>query len=255
MFDKIVESCQFLLHNFHGAQEIKSYLDNRINIDSQNKFQFGYFPDIFNLKVLTSLIGDNSLEDFKLFYSKKVEDSMYPRIINFSYFDNHPLIMPYKDPYGNIVGLIGRSILSDVKMKNNKISKYKNTAESNYFKKGHLLFGLYENKQAIIDNDMVYVVEGQFDVVKAVENGFTNIIALGNANMTSYQFSVINRYTNNIILLLDNDDAGDKGRKSIIDKFGKFANIQNFYLPDGYKDIDEFLSKNNYEDLSFVIKN
>lgn len=254
MLDKITESCQFLLHNYPEAQDVLGYLDARLNKESQEKFQFGYFPNLSNLKALTSLIGDDLLEEAKLIYSKKIEDSLYPRDIKFTYFENHPLIMPFKDPYGNIVGLVGRTLMSDEDMKKNKVSKYKNTAESPIFKKGNLLFGLYENKQSIIDNNLVYVVEGQFDVIKAIEKGFTNIVALGNANMTAYQFSVISRYTDNINLLLDSDEAGNRGRKSIIEKFGRYANIQNFYLPDGYKDIDEFLSKNSYESLSFLIK-
>lgn len=250
MFDKIIESCQFLLHNYPEAQDCKSYLDFRLSVDSQNKFQFGYFPNLNNLKVLTSLIGEDTLKDTKIFYSKEIEDSLYPRTVSFSYFDDYPLVMPFKDTYGNIVAIIGRSLLSDTDRKAKNISKYKNTV----FSKGNYLFGLYENKQSIIDNNIVYVVEGQFDVIKANEKGLKNIIGLGSSNMTAYQFSVISRYTNNVILLLDNDEAGEKGRKRIIDKFGKFANIQNFYLPDGYKDIDEFLSSNDYESLSFVIK-
>jgi len=135
-----------------------------------------------------------------------------------------------------------------------KIPKYKNTSETNAFKKGNLLFGLYENKQSIIEKDCVYIVEGQFDVIKAVEKGFTNIVALGNSHMTSYQFSVISRYTDNIFLLLDNDEAGEKGRKRIVEKFGKLANIQNFYLPESYKDIDEYFTKTGDESVSFDIK-
>lgn len=250
MFDEIVDSCQFLLHNYPEAQDSKLYLDSRLDLESQNKFRFGYFPNLYNLKALTSLIGENVLKDTKIFYSKEIEDSLYPRTVNFSYFDDYPIIMPFKDTYGNIIALIGRSLLSDTDRKAKNISKYKNTV----FTKGNYLFGMYENKQSIIDHNMVYIVEGQFDVIKAYEKGLRNIVGLGGSNMTAYQFSIISRYTDNIILLLDNDEAGEKGRKRIIDKFGKHANIQNFYLPDNYKDIDEFLSTNDYESLSFVIK-
>jgi DNA primase len=65
------------------------------------------------------------------------------------------------------------------------------------------------------------------------------------------------RYTNNIVLLLDNDEAGEKGRNLIINKFGKFANIQNMYIPPSYKDIDEYIKSENITDVSqveFVIK-
>lgn len=252
MYDKIVESCQFLLKNFPEAQEVKAYLDQRLEITSQDKFQFGYFPNIFNLKAITDLVGEQDLRDVKLLFTKTIEDSLYPRTINELYFEHHPLIFPFKDAYGNVAGLVGRSLLSDEELKSLSLHKYKNTK----FKKGNFLFGLYESKQAILDADLVYVVEGQFDAIKAWERGIKNVVALGTSSMSVYQFSVITRYTNNIILLLDNDEGGQKGRSLITKKFGNLANIQNWYIPKDYKDIDDYLTKENitkYEDMSFVV--
>jgi DNA primase len=254
MFDKIVESCKYLMDNFPDAQEVRSYLDSRVNSKSREMFQFGYFPGINNLQALIDLVGEDSLRKNELFFSKEIEDSLCPRTINFCYFEDYPVVMPFKDAYGNAVALVGRSLLSDEERRDKKISKYKNTKESQYFKKGNLLFGLYENKQSIIDKNCVYIVEGQFDVIKAMEYGLNNIVALGNSSMTLYQFSVISRYTNNIFLLLDNDEAGEKGRKRIINKFGNFANIQNFYIPDGFKDIDDYLTKSGDTEMSFAVK-
>lgn len=250
MFNKIVESCRHLLNHFPGAQDTATYLDSRLSKESRDKFQFGYFPDIYNLSALTNIIGEEKLRKTKLLYSRDMEDALCLRRINFCFFENHPLIIPFRDPYGKVVALVGRSLLSDKEMKEKKISKYKNTV----FKKRNYLYGLYENKQHILDKNCVYIVEGQFDVIKAAEKGFRNIVALGSANMSPYQFSVISRYTDNIFLLLDNDEAGQKGRKSAINKFGKLANIQNFYLPEDFKDIDEYLTKSQDESISFVVK-
>jgi DNA primase len=113
---------------------------------------------------------------------------------------------------------------------------------------------LYENKQHILEQNCVYVVEGQFDVIKAVEKGFKNIVALGGANMSPYQFSVISRYTDNIFLLLDNDQAGEKGRKLAVNAFGKLANIRNLFLPKPFKDIDEALTMGGGESIPFVVE-
>ncbi|HET8792658.1 MAG TPA: toprim domain-containing protein [Nitrososphaeraceae archaeon] len=247
-----MESCRFLLNNFPESGEVKNYLDSRLGNVAQDKFQFGYFPNIFNLKAITDLVGEQDLRDVKLLFTKNIEDSLYPRTINELYFEYHPLVFPFKDAYGKIVGLVARSLLPEEELKKLHLGKYKNTK----FKKGNFLFGLYECKQAIIDADLVYVVEGQFDAIKAWERGIKNIVALGTSNMTAYQFSVINRYTNNIILLLDNDEAGQKGRTLITKKFGNLANIQNWYIPKDYNDIDEYLTKENitrYEDMSFII--
>lgn len=252
MYDKIMESCRFLLNNFPEAREVKNYLDNRLSEASQNKFQFGYFPNIFNLKTITDLVGEQELRDSKLLFTKTIEDSLYPRTINELYFEYHPLVFPFKDAYGNIVGFVGRSLLSDEELKPMNLHKYKNTK----FKKGQFLFGLYECKQAILDAGLVYVVEGQFDAIKAWERGIQNVVALGTSSMSIYQFSLISRYTDNIILLLDNDEAGQKGRLLITKKFGNLANIQNWYIPKNYNDVDEYLTKENitrYEDMSFIV--
>jgi DNA primase len=250
MLDKIIDSCKYLLNNFPEAQDCQTYLDSRLSRKSQELFQFGYFPDPSNLQVLLDMVGEDILQKTKLLYSKDIEDSLCFRKVNVSFFEHHPLIMPFKDSYGKVVALVGRTLLSEDDMKSHKTSKYKNTV----FKKRNHLFGLFENKQHILDQNAVYIVEGQFDVIKAVERGFKNIVALGSNNMSSYQFSVISRYTDNIFLLLDNDEGGKKGRKLIIDKFGKFANIQNFYLPKHYKDIDEYFSKSGDESVSFSVE-
>lgn len=254
MYEKIVESCRFLLNNFPEAREAKDYLNSRLNSKSQEMFQFGYFPDIESFSALTDLVDDQVLRDANLLYSRTIEDSLFPRTINSSYFEGFPLVMPFRDAHGNIVAMVGRSLLNDKERAIKKINKYRNTTP---FKKGQCLFGLYENKQSILEQDLVYVVEGQFDIIKAREIGMTNVVALGTSNMTPYQFSIISRYTSNIILLLDNDEAGQKGRELAVKKFGKLANIQNFYIPEGNNDIDEYITKekiNDSDEMSFVVK-
>jgi len=96
------------------------------------------------------------------------------------------------------------------------------------------------------------LVEGQFDVIKAHERGLKNIVALGNSNMSPYQAALLSRYTDTVFVVLDNDDAGEKGRKKMEEKYGNDLNIVNLFLPDGYKDIDEYLSQNTVDSLTFL---
>ena len=245
VLDNITEQCNFLLKNFPIAQACKEYLDSRLDANTQDFFKFGYFPDYANISALNSLIGNDTLVDNKLCYHKNMDDSMGSRSIQFSFFENYPLIMPFKDVYGEIIALVGRTLASEKQREVLKIPKYKNTI----FTKGNHLFGLFENKKQILKQDFVYIVEGQFDVIKAHEKNMRNVVALGSSNMSGKQFALLCRYTNNIFLLLDNDEAGTKGRERIIKKFGNKANIRNFYLPDQYKDIDEFFVSNTLEDL------
>lgn len=255
--DKIVESCRYLLESYPGARPSKSYLDSRLNKTSQEIFGFGYFPGIQDIAVLTDLVGEEMLRKQELLFTRTIEDALFPRKVLSSYFESHPLILPYRNTYGQVVALVGRSLLNDEDRSKLNIHKYKNTQDSPIFKKGQLLFGLYENKQYILDQDCVYIVEGQFDVIKASEIGFRNIVALGTSSMSPYQFSVISRYSNNIFLLLDNDESGNKGRKRISQQFGKHANIRDFYLPDAFKDIDECITKGkfgSFDEIPFGVR-
>lgn len=72
-----------------------------------------------------------------------------------------------------------------------------------------------------------------------------------------YQFCVISRYSNNIFLLLDNDIPGQKGGKGSSASLVILANIRDFYIPEEYKDIDEYITKGKISEcaeLSFLVK-
>lgn len=249
MLNSIIETSSYLLNNYLAANPAKEYLNNRLDIQTQEKFEFGYFPDAQHIESLTSIIGDQDLLDNKLMYYREISDNYGYHKVPFLYFENYPLIMPFKDPYGNPIGLVGRSLLSDSEREEQKISKYKNTI----FKKGNYLFGLYENAENIIKQDCIYIVEGQFDVIKAYQYGFRNVVALGSCAMTDYQFAMIKRYTDNIFLLLDGDEAGENARQRIHKKYDAYADIIDVRLPKQYKDLDEYLSVNRclFEEIDF----
>lgn len=234
-YNKLTQVCKYIFNNYNFTEH-KDYIDSRINQDMQNKFEFGYFPYGDNIFILTQLFDKNNLIDEKLIFEKKVLNKK----IYFSYFENHNLVMPYKDVYGNYIGLVGRNITDE-----KGVIKYKNTS---FYKSQHL-FGLFEAKESILKNDSCFIVEGQMDVISSHQNNLQNIAALGSGSMSFYQFGLILRYTKNINLLLDNDEAGQKGRNRIMQQFGKYANIKNYYLPKDVKDIDEYFKKYSLNDF------
>lgn len=239
-FEAIADICHNLLNEFPAAKEFRNYIDSRLSKENQKKFKIGYFPQSQYIDLLIREIGEETLIEAELIRKWEFTDSLCHTAINKPFFEDHPLIFPYRDAYGNIVGFIGRSLLPEAVRKEAKIIKYKNTD----FKKGQSLFGLYEAKESILEQDSVYVVEGQFDVAKGHEVGFTNLVGLGNSQMTPYQFSILCRYTKNINLLLDNDEAGERGRKGVKNKFGSLATIRDWWIPDPYKDLDEYIQEN-----------
>ena len=204
-FNDLIKSCKYL-YNSYDLNEYKNYLNNRISLDMQDKFDIGYFPSKDNICLITQLFDKQELINGKLIYEiNHLNKKMY-----YSYFEDHNIVIPYKDTYGNCIGLIGRTIKDD-----KSLIKYKNTV----FKKSLHLFGLYEGKQSILEKDCCFVVEGQIDVISSHQNNLENIVGLGSGSMSFYQFGLLLRYTKNINLLLDNDEAGEKARKKIMNSF------------------------------------
>jgi DNA primase len=244
-FDIIIDCCADLLYSFPQAKSTTEYIHNRLSDRAIKEWQFGYFPDNQNLGVLSSLVGDEILKSYDLIYDKIYNGGKY----RCSTMSDYNLIMPYKDVYGRTIGIVGRSILSDDEIKNKNISKYKNT----HFAKRSNLFGLNFAKKYIIQNNFAILCEGQLDVIQSSDKGLKNIVALGSSSMSFEQLVLLMRYTNNIILMLDNDEAGRNGEEKIIKTYGKYANFKKIYLPNDYKDLDSFFSENGLEDLELRI--
>lgn len=242
--EQVATVCQSLLET-DEAEPTRNYLNGRISQNTQNLFGFGYFPNVNQISSLTSNINETILIEDRLMYRRDITDAQSARSLPILFFENHPIIIPYRNLYGKTIALVGRSLLNDKEREAAGISKYKNTV----FKKSQHLFGLYEAKSSIMKAGFVYVVEGQFDVIKAFEKDIKNIVAVGNSNLSGYQMSLLCRYTQNIVLLFDNDEAGQIGSGRAIDKFSKYANIVTRVLPTGYKDIDDYLSENSASDL------
>lgn len=241
-YDSVVSACNHLLYNYPLAIKTLEYLDNRLSAPIQKKFRFGFFPSQANLKLLFSFIDVDTLIKDGIIYEKNIESDQK---IFFSSLENHNLILPYRDVYGKIIALVGRSLLTDEERSTRNIPKYKNTS----FEKSKNLFGLFESKHAIIEQGCVYVVEGQFDCIQAHNRSIHNVVALGSSNMSPEQLILLLRYTNDIRLLLDNDEAGKLGRSRIVEKYGKYTKFTNLYVPSGYKDLDELLSEHSGKDF------
>jgi DNA primase len=150
---------------------------------------------------------------------------------------------PIKNIQGNICGFTGR-IIADLQ------PKYLNSAESDYFRKSELLFGLYEAKSSIVKRNKCYLVEGQNDVLMMDAAGFSNTVAPGGTALTVQQIRLIKRFTTNIVLLLDADPAGIKAAiKDISPMLSEQINLRLILLPD-MQDPDSFIR--NTESLEAI---
>lgn len=235
--DKFISVCGELLYSHPIAEPARIYLDNRLPENVQREFGFGFCPPQNQLDILFSFCDRNYLLDNHLLYREWVNGESGEVLA--CPLQQHNLILPYRDLYGKVIALVGRTLLNDEERVEKGIAKYKNTS----FKKSRHLFGLHTAKEEILKKGYVYIVEGQFDAISAQSFGIKNVVALGSSNMSDEQIVLLIRYTRDIRMLLDNDEAGELGRKRVLDKYGKYATISNNYVPNGYKDVDDFLKE------------
>jgi len=142
---------------------------------------------------------------------------------------------PIKNASGEICGFTGRRLDDALQ------PKFKNSPESDLFKKSELLFGLHYAKKYIAKADKAYLVEGQHDVLQMDQLGFSNTVAPSGTAITVQQIRAIKRFTNNIVLLLDGDSAGIKAAIKIITPFlSEQVNLRIIFLPDK-EDPDAFI--------------
>jgi len=230
---KFIIVCQHLLHSDPTAEYVRKSLDSRLSRESQSCWRFGYFPTDNQLKTLTSLIPKSDLEALGFCYPKFVAGGVRPH----GHFSQHNLIMPFTDAFGNIVAVLGRSLLSEEERVEQKLQKYK---YSTGCQKDLYVYGLDVAKPFILEKDCVIGVEGQFDCIALHEHGIQNAVAFGWANASKYQLFQVARYTNNIILMFDNDKAGMTGKQRLKTRYVNKINIKTISPPEGFKDIDEF---------------
>lgn len=226
--------------NLKNSKECISYLkDRNFTDDSIDKFKIGYFPQ--NLSQVKKYIPETFLHKYNLVLKDGYCD----------FASRYYLIFPIHNEYGDVEALMGRTLLSEDNRKNIGISKYKNSS----YKKSQNLYGLNVAKQNILKANNVYIVEGNFDVIKMHQSGIKNSIGICGTAFSRNHLIKIAKYTDRISFIMDNDDAGVKSAERICKLFEhKGINLRFLKLPSEYKDIDEYLNIKSKQDLKNDIK-
>ena len=150
------------------------------------------------------------------------------------------VIFPWFNISGKVLGFGGRVLDSRTKGVN---QKYVNSPESEIFSKRKELYGIYQAKAAIVKADCVYMVEGYTDVIAMHQCGLENVVANSGTALSEQQIRLLHRFTSNITLLYDGDEAGIKASIRGIDMLlAEGMNIKVLLLPDG-DDPDSFSRK------------
>ncbi len=235
-----------LLNSEEGRAIGLSYLKERdFREDIIRKFELGYSPkewEAFSKYAIENGYKKESLVKSGLSVEKD-NGQIYDRF-------RARVIFPIHNLSGRVLGFGGRILEKD-----DKKPKYVNSPESDIYSKSKVLFGLYFAKNAIIRDDNCYLVEGYTDVITLNQAGIENVVASSGTSLTSEQIRLVKRYSQNITILFDGDEAGLKASFRGIDMIlEEGMNVRIVMFPEG-EDPDSFVRNTRIAEVLEYLKN
>lgn len=222
-----------LMHSDEGQDIALSYLKQRgFREEIINKFQLGYNPEGRDGFTKAALAAKYNLDYLQKTGLVTVRDG--------NAFDNYRgrIIFPIHNQSGKVLGFGARII-----KKNDKAPKYINSPENEIYVKSKLLYGSYFARQAIDKADECLLVEGYTDVVSLHQSGIENVVASGGTSLTPDQLRLIKKYTSNLTIVYDGDNAGIKAALRGLDlALEESLNVKLVLIPDG-EDPDSYVNK------------
>jgi DNA primase len=221
-----------LLETDEGKTIALSYLEERgFTKTTMDSFLLGYSP------VQTTLVPKALESQFK---EDTLTKSGLAAIRNNTLTDNYRgrIIFPIQNISGKIIGF-GARIIGKI----DNAPKYINTPENELYVKSKILYGLYIAKQYIGKEDECLLVEGYTDVISMHQAGVENVVASGGTSLTTEQLNLIKKFTKNLTIVYDGDNAGIKAALRGINlalEAGLYIKV--VLLPDG-EDPDSYATK------------
>lgn len=161
------------------------------------------------------------------------------------------VIFPWIGVGGKIIAFGGRLLDSRTK---GVAQKYVNSPDSDIYHKDHELYGIFQAKKQIVKEDRVYMVEGYTDVISMHQCGIENVVANSGTALSIHQIKLLRRFTQNITLLYDGDEAGIHAAMRGTDMLlAEGMNIKVLLLPD-QEDPDSFARKHTAADFKQYIE-
>ncbi|MDR3647216.1 MAG: DNA primase [Candidatus Babeliales bacterium] len=192
---------QWCHDNLNNNKVAFDYVKDRgFEQNSINKYLMGYFPGgHLSLKNLLNTISKHGFLAHDLIKANIIAEG---RNTLYSPFEER-IMFPIRDLMGRFCGFGGR-----IFKENDERAKYYNSHENEFFDKGSLLFGLDLAKKAIQESGRVYLVEGYVDCIIMSQNNYNNTIAVLGTSCTTEHLKILSRFTKEIYVLYDGDNAG-----------------------------------------------
>ena len=239
--------------NFFNTQLLQSnltepmdYLLKRgLKISIIKEFQLGFVP--YKNNFYEELLKNYSEEEINLtgLYYKNDKTGKY--IDRF----NSRIIFPINNIGGDTIAFGGRII------RESKLAKYINSPETEFYKKGNIIFNLDKAKNLRSKTNEVLIVEGYMDVASVYASGIKNVISNSGTAITERQISLIWKFFDDPIICLDGDESGQKAALRIAEKLFPLINEKNkiyfSVIPDG-KDPDDLIKQNGKDEFLKLLK-
>lgn len=249
---------EWAAHYFHetltGTEEGQTYgmqyfRSRGIRDDIIKKFQLGYSlrdRNALSLNAKTKGYKEEFLQKTGLCYLREPEPNAKDQTAKFIDRFAGRVIFPWFSVSGKVVAFGGRLLDSRTK---GVAQKYVNSPDSDIYHKERELYGIFQAKKAIAKEDCVYMVEGYTDVIAMHQCGIENVVANSGTALSYHQIRTLHRFTPNIVLLYDGDEAGIHAAMRGTDMLlSEGMNIKVLLLPDG-DDPDSFARKHTASDF------
>lgn len=227
----------------------RDYLQKRnIKPQTQKIFGIGYAQNGWDHFVNFAKDNQIDLENAKLLGLIDSKDGG-------NYYDKFRgrIIFPIFSPNGRVIAFGGRVFQGE-----ENIAKYLNSPESSVYLKRKSLYGLFHSKEEIRKLNKAIMVEGYMDVIALYQHGIKNVVASSGTSLTDDQVRLLSRYTTDIVVIFDADDAGTKAAmRSIEILLKQNFDVKVLGLPKG-EDPDSYVNqfgKESFEELVSGSKN
>jgi DNA primase len=167
------------------------------------------------------------------------------------YYDrfSERVIFPIHSMSGRVLAFGGRTLRTD-----KKVAKYQNSPESEVYSKKQTLYGIFFAKAAIARERNAILVEGYTDVISMHQVGVENVVASSGTSLTTEQVKLLKRFTDNVTVIYDGDDAGIKASLRGIDMILREGlGVRVVLLPDGH-DPDSFARAHSAPEMQEFIR-
>ena len=234
---------QFFHEQIFKHEGPRNYLLQRSLVEeSIQKFQLGYCPSSQDLieYLRPHSFSESALRESGLFFENS--NQLECRF-------NHRVIFPIIDYLNRVVGFSCRTLSND-----KKVPKYVNSSETVLFNKRKLLYGLLYAKTAIKSENKVLLMEGFMDVIMSHQAGIEYVVATMGTALTKEHVQKITRFTSNIFLCLDNDEAGQQAMERSYEML-RTEDCKVFTVPFDQKDPADFIVQNGNGRFQDVIQN